>query len=41
MPSRSRPTARLLTPAGWAGLLTLIVLAAAVAVAVVTVLPRA
>jgi hypothetical protein len=32
MPVRSRPTARLLTPAGWAGLLLLVgVLAAALA----------
>ncbi len=41
MPARSRPTARLLTPAGWAGLLALAVLAAAFAFIVLSVLPRA
>ncbi|MGR4863166.1 hypothetical protein [Caulobacter sp. LARHSG274] len=35
MPPRHRPTARLLTPAGWAGLLTLAVLAASLALALV------
>jgi len=41
MPARSRPTARLLTPAGWAGLAALAMSAAAVVVAVVKALPRA
>lgn len=41
MPARSRPTARLLTPAGWAGLAALAVLAAALAFVVLSVLPRA
>ena len=41
MPARSRPTARLLTPAGWAGLAALAVVAAAVAFIVLSVLPRA
>jgi hypothetical protein len=41
MPARSRPTARLLTPAGWAGLAALALLAAAVAFVVLAVLPRA
>jgi hypothetical protein len=41
MPARSRPTARLLTPAGWAGLAALLLLAAAVAFVVLSVLPRA
>ncbi|WP_291879422.1 hypothetical protein [Caulobacter sp.] len=41
MPHRLRPTARLLTPAGWAGLFTAALLAAAAAWALVMVLPRA
>jgi hypothetical protein len=39
MPPRSRPTARLLTPAGWAGLLAAALVLAAVAWAL-TALPR-
>ena len=41
MPPRLRPTARLLTPAGWAGLAALAVLAAGLAFAVMQALPRA
>jgi len=41
MPARSRPTARLLTPAGWAGLTALAILAAALAFIVLSVLLRA
>ncbi|WP_276310640.1 hypothetical protein [Caulobacter flavus] len=40
MPARSRPTARLLTPAGWASLAVLAILAAGVAVALVALAPR-
>ncbi|CAN5489378.1 hypothetical protein BH10PSE3_BH10PSE3_04330 [soil metagenome] len=40
MPSRSRPTARLLTPAGWASLLAAILIAGMAAWAVVVFLPR-
>ncbi|NQE61460.1 hypothetical protein [Caulobacter sp. RHG1] len=41
MPPRSRPTARLLTPAGWAGLGALAALLAAMAFMVSQVLARA
>jgi len=41
MPARSRPTARLLTPAGWAGLAALVLLAAGLVFALVQTLPRA
>ena len=41
MPPRSRPTARLLTPAGWAGLAALAVLAAGLVFTLVQALPRA
>jgi hypothetical protein len=37
MPPRHRPTARLLTPAGWTGLLALALLAAGLALALVLV----
>lgn len=40
MPPRLRPTARLLTPSGWAGLLTLAVLVVALGLAVMFVVPR-
>ncbi len=40
MPPRLRPTARLLTPAGWAGLAAAALLAGAAAFALVAVLPR-
>lgn len=39
MPSRSRPTARLLTPSGWAGL-ALAILAAGLTLAAVFILLR-
>ncbi|WP_269845468.1 hypothetical protein [Caulobacter endophyticus] len=41
MPARSRPTARLLTPTGWAGLAVAAALAAALAFIVLALLPRA
>ncbi|WP_299005339.1 hypothetical protein [uncultured Caulobacter sp.] len=41
MPARSRPTARLLTPAGWAGLAALVLLAAGLVFVLVQALPRA
>lgn len=41
MPPRLRPTARLLTPAGWLGVFAAAVLAGAAAWAVLAVLPRA
>ncbi len=41
MPPRLRPTARMLTPAGWAGLAALALLAAALVFALVQGLPRA
>ena len=41
MPPRTRPTARLLTPAGWAGLLALALLAGAFGLALVFGLGRA
>ena len=40
MPARSRPTARLLTPAGWIGVLTLVGAALAIALACLAWLPR-
>ncbi|MDR7229875.1 hypothetical protein J2X45_000938 [Caulobacter sp. BE264] len=40
MPPRLRPTARLLTPAGWAGLVTLALLVVGAAAAVLTALSR-
>jgi hypothetical protein len=41
MPPRTRPTARLLTPAGWAGLLVIALLAGVAALAVGLGLGRA
>lgn len=41
MPSRLRPTGRFLTPAGWAGLAALALLAMAAGFALVTALPHA
>jgi hypothetical protein len=41
MPAGSRPTARLLTPAGWAGVAALLGLAATLAFVVLSVLPHA
>jgi hypothetical protein len=40
MPPRTRPTARLLTPAGWAGLLVIALLAGALVLALVFGLGR-
>ncbi|WP_395443871.1 hypothetical protein [Caulobacter sp. UC70_42] len=41
MPSRQRPTARLLTPAGWTGVFVAALLAAGLAFAALSALPRA
>jgi hypothetical protein len=41
MPPRLRPTARLLTPAGWAGLLAAALIVGAAAWALMIALPRA
>jgi hypothetical protein len=40
MPARSRPTARLLTPAGWLGVVVVVALAIAVIVWALSALPR-
>ncbi|WP_255408351.1 hypothetical protein [Caulobacter sp. FWC2] len=40
MPARSRPTARLLTPAGWLGVLAVAALAVAAIVWALSALPR-
>ncbi|MFT4254899.1 MAG: hypothetical protein QM608_20745 [Caulobacter sp.] len=41
MPPRSRPTARLLTPAGWAGLAALALLAVVLVFTLLQTIPRA